>query len=70
MCIRGEWGADIKRAQGNSIVELHERYGHISYDTPKNLPEYPKNAGIPPRCEACEKGKATKPQHHSPRLAL
>jgi len=27
----------------------------------KNLPEYPKTPGTPPRCEACEKGKATKP---------
>jgi len=53
--IRGEWGADIKKAQGENLKELHERYGHISHDTLKTLPEYPKNAGKPPRCEACEK---------------
>jgi len=58
--IRGEWGPDIKKAQGETIKELHERYGHISYDTLKTLPEYPKNAGKPPRCKACEKGNATK----------
>ena len=61
--IRGEWGGDIKKSQGDTIKELHERYGHISYDTLQNLPEYPKGyeVGKPPRCEACEKGKATKP---------
>jgi len=58
--IRGEWGPDIKKAQGETSKELHERYGHISYDTLKTLPEYPKAAGKPPRREACEKGKVTK----------
>ena len=42
-------------------MELHERYGHISFDTLKNPPEHPKSSTTPPRCEACEKGKATKP---------
>ena len=61
--IRAEWEpeANIGKTQEENIKELHKRYGHISYDTLKNLPEYPKNAGKPPRCEACEKGKATKP---------
>ena len=63
MWIRGEWSADIKHTQGETIKELHERYGHISFDTLKNLPKYPKGSitGNPPRCEACEKEKATKP---------
>ena len=59
--IRGEWGADIKKVQGQNLKELHERYGHISYDTLKTLPEYPQNTRKPPSCEACEKGKATEP---------
>ena len=43
--------------------ELHERYGHISYNTLRTLPEFPKNIkkGMEPRCEPCEKGKTTKP---------
>jgi len=56
--IREEWGARVSRIE--SPKELYDRYGHISYNTLKNLPEYPKSAGAPPRCEACEKGKATK----------
>jgi len=60
--IRGEWGATIHKTQGNTPMDLHERYGHISFDTLKNLPEYLKTPGAPIlRCEACEKGKATKP---------
>jgi len=52
---------NIKKTQGNTVKELYERYGHISYDTLKSLPKYPQNARVPPRYEACEKGKATKP---------
>ena len=44
----------------NSAIELHKRYGHISYDTLKTLPECTEFE-TKPRCEACEKGKATKP---------
>jgi transposase InsO family protein len=44
----------------SEVSELHERYGHISFDALKSLPECPK-FDIKPRCEACEKGKATKP---------
>jgi len=61
MWVLGEWGPAIRRTQGETAKELHERYGHISYDTLKHLPEYPKSTINPPRCEACEKGKATKP---------
>ena len=43
------------------IKDLHERYGHISFDTLSTLPEYPKGHNIKPWCKACEKGKATKP---------
>ena len=42
-----------------AITELDQRYGHISFDTLKTLPECPK-CNHKPRCEACEKGKATK----------
>jgi len=42
-------------------INLHERYGHVSYDTLRTLPEFPKNWKEKIRCEACEKGKATKP---------
>jgi transposase InsO family protein len=48
--------------QQSALSELHERYGHISFNTLKNLPECPKfNIKNKPRCKACEKGKATKP---------
>ena len=44
-------------------MDLHERYGHISFDTLKSLPEgqiyHGKSA---PRCEACIAGKSVKPQ--------
>ena len=44
-------------------MDLHERYGHISFETLKTLPEvaqkyYGKTA---PKCEACIAGKSTKP---------
>ena len=56
--------ADIKKASKiEEAKELHERYGHISYDTLRTLPEFPSNVkkGMEPRCESCQKGKATKP---------
>jgi hypothetical protein len=43
-----------------AVKELHERYGHISYDTLRSLPECPNFEGKP-RWDACEKGKAAKP---------
>ena len=42
--------------------EIYERYGHISCDTLKNLPNFPKIDKQYPRCEACEKGTTRKPQ--------
>jgi len=57
--------AGIKRmnTEGEELAkELHERYGHISYNTLRTLPEYLKNVGKEKiRCKACEQGKATKP---------
>ena len=52
--------------QGEDAVklarELHERYGHISYNTLCTLPEYPKAVGKEKiRCKACEQEKATRP---------
>ena len=45
-----------------TLMDLHERYGHISFDTLKTLPEgriyHGKTA---PKCEACIAGKSTKP---------
>jgi len=60
--IREEWRVNIKHTQGDTIKHIHERYGYISFDSLKTLPEFPKKFQGPyPRCEACEKGKATKP---------
>jgi len=44
------------------IKELHERYGHISFNTILSLPECPKPPldWRKPCCEACERGKTTK----------
>jgi hypothetical protein len=67
--IRG--GLWIKPEDGNvkikisEVSELHERYGHISFDTLKSLPECPKFY-MRPQCEAYEKGKATKPLSKKP----
>ena len=46
-----------------TLMDLHERYGHISFDTLKSLPEALPLRGKtnPPVCEACIKGKSTKP---------
>ena len=46
-----------------TLMDLHERYGHISFDTLKSLPEVaPKYHGKPaPKCEACIAGKSVKP---------
>ena len=45
-----------------TLMDLHERYGHISFDTLKTMPEGQKYHGkTVPRCEACIKGKSTKP---------
>jgi len=41
-------------------ISLHERYGYISYDTLRTLPEFPKDWKEKIRYEACEKEKATK----------
>jgi hypothetical protein len=49
-----------KTGSGNTAMELHKRYGHISFNLICFLPEFPKGTTIP-YCEACEKGKATKP---------
>jgi CHAT domain-containing protein len=44
-----------------ALSKLHERYGDISFDTLKALPECPNfNIKNKPCCKACEKGKATK----------
>ena len=62
MCITHEEShADIKRANAiEQAKEMHERYGHISYNTLSTLLELPKIKDKP-RCEACEEGKTTKP---------
>jgi hypothetical protein len=44
-----------------AVKELHERYGHISYDTLRSLPECRKFEGKP-RCEACKISTAAKPR--------
>ena len=44
-----------------AAISLHERYGHVSYNTLCTLPEYLKDQKKKIRCEAYEKGKATKP---------
>ena len=42
--------------------QMHERYAHISDDTLRTLPNYSRiYQGLQPRCEPCEKRKATKP---------
>jgi len=64
-----DWrAAEIKKttAEGEEALkqarDLHERYGHISYNTLCTLPEFPKEIGKEKiRCQAYEQGKATKP---------
>ena len=59
---------DETRKTGNSLQQnkvtlqdLHERYGHISYNLIKSLPEAKRVSGQPEPCKACQKGKNTKP---------
>ena len=59
---RGERQGQITSAKGKEAAqELHERYGHISYNTLRTLPEYPKDQKEKIQCKAYEQGKATKP---------
>ena len=46
-----------------TLMDLHERYGHISFDTLKSLPEVSQkyHGKTAPKCEACIAGKSTKP---------
>lgn len=45
-----------------TLMDLHERYGHISFDSLKSLPEGRIYHGKPaPKCEACIAGKSVKP---------
>ena len=45
-----------------TLMDLHERYGHISVDSLKSLPEGRIYHGTPAtKCEACIAGKSTKP---------
>jgi hypothetical protein len=57
--VKPDEGGKINKSL-RSVKDMHERYGHISYNTLKKLPECP-NFQHTPRCEACEKGKTTKP---------
>ena len=54
----------------NTLMELHEKYGHISFDALKRLPEAIHLRDQPnPTCIACAKGKSTKPAskgNHNP----
>ena len=51
-----------------TLMDLHERYGHISFDTLKSLPEGQKYHGkSAPKCEACIAGKSVKPSIKTPK---
>ena len=52
-----------KASASEDIMDLHKRYGHISFNTILSLPECPKPPPDwkKPRYEACEAGKTTKP---------
>ena len=46
-----------------TLMDLHERYGHISFDTLKCFPEVAQkyHGKTAPQCEACIAGKSVKP---------
>ena len=46
-----------------TLMDLPERYGHISFDSLKSLPEVAQKyrGKTAPKCEACIAGKSTKP---------
>jgi len=53
--------ARINSAKGKELaISLYERYGHVSYNTLRSLPEFSKDWKEKIRCEACEKSKTTK----------
>jgi len=63
----GMWIDGIARvgkiSADSQILEFHQRYGHISFNTILSLPECPKPSSDwkKLRCPACEAGKTTKP---------
>ena len=64
MWIKPDDGKPDKPTRVNkaTLMDLHERYGHISFDTLKSLPEGKIYQGkASPKCEACIAGKSTKP---------
>lgn len=64
MCIKLDKDEEVKirKTSGRELAkDIHERYGHISYNTLRTLPEFPKEVQENLRCEACEQGKTTKP---------
>ena len=51
-----------------TLIDIHERYGHISFDTLKTLPEGQKYHIQPaPKCEPCIAGKSVKPSNKTPK---
>ena len=62
MWIRPDDNQPAQTIKKVTLMDLHERYGHISFDTLKSLPEAQKYHKKPaPKCEACIAGKSTKP---------
>ena len=58
----GEVTSTYVPANKVTLMDLHERYGHISFDTLKSMPEGQKyQRKTAPKCEACIAGKSTKP---------
>lgn len=63
--------AAIRRGTAKeTAMGMHERYGHISYDTLKTLPEFLKEIKEKMRCQACEQEKTTKPSSLKASLAI
>ena len=52
-----------------TLMDLHERYGHISFDTLKSFPELAQkyHRKSAPKCEACIAGKSVKPSKGTPK---
>ena len=65
MWIKPDEPVEVKKA---TLMDLHERYGHISFDTLKSLPEGQRYHGkTAPKCEACIAGKSVKPSAKTPK---
>ena len=62
---------EITNLNQANLMDLHERYGHVSFDTFLSLPEAQKIENPEKQhCDACAEGKSVKPASRSSRQPI